>query len=69
MKHATFAELGVSEVVVNELAKRGIEQPFAVQGMVIPDVLAGHDVLGAVTDGIGQDARVRRAASRAPGRL
>jgi ATP-dependent RNA helicase RhlE len=54
MKHATFAELGVSEVVVNELAKRGIEQPFAVQGMVIPDVLAGHDVLAQSPTGSGK---------------
>ena len=54
MKHATFAELGVSEVVVDELAKRGIEQPFAVQGMVIPDVLAGHDVLAQSPTGSGK---------------
>ena len=43
MKHASFADLGVSEVVVKELSDRGISKPFAVQGMVIPDVLAGHD--------------------------
>jgi superfamily II DNA/RNA helicase len=54
MKHATFADLGVSEVVVDELAKRGIEQPFAVQGMVIPDVLAGHDVLAQSPTGSGK---------------
>ena len=54
MKHATFAELGVSEVVVDELAKRGIEKPFAVQGMVIPDVLAGHDVLAQSPTGSGK---------------
>ena len=30
MKHASFADLGVSEVVVNELAERGITAPFAV---------------------------------------
>jgi ATP-dependent RNA helicase RhlE len=54
MKHATFADLGVSEVVVDELAKRGIETPFAVQGMVIPDVLAGHDVLAQSPTGSGK---------------
>ena len=54
MKHATFADLGVSEVVVNELAQRGIETPFAVQGMVIPDVLAGHDVLAQSPTGSGK---------------
>jgi ATP-dependent RNA helicase RhlE len=54
MKHATFADLGVSEVVVGELAKRGIAKPFAVQNMVIPDVLAGHDVLAQSPTGSGK---------------
>jgi ATP-dependent RNA helicase RhlE len=54
MKHETFADLGVSEVVVNELAQRGIEAPFAVQKMVIPDVMAGHDVLAQSPTGSGK---------------
>ena len=54
MKHATFADLGVSEVVVGELAERGITAPFAVQEMVIPDVLAGHDVLAQSPTGSGK---------------
>jgi superfamily II DNA/RNA helicase len=54
MKHQTFADLGVSEVVAAELAKRKIEQPFAVQRMVIPDVLAGHDVLAKSPTGSGK---------------
>jgi superfamily II DNA/RNA helicase len=54
MKHASFADLGVSEVVVKELADRGISKPFAVQGMVIPDVMAGHDVLAQSPTGSGK---------------
>jgi ATP-dependent RNA helicase RhlE len=54
MTHATFADLGISKVVVDELAERGIEQPFAVQKMVIPDVLAGHDVLAQSPTGSGK---------------
>jgi len=55
MKHEeTFAGLGVSEVVSSELAKREITQPFAVQRMVIPDVLAGHDVLAKSPTGSGK---------------
>jgi ATP-dependent RNA helicase RhlE len=54
MEHETFAGLGVSEVVAGELAKRGITAPFAVQGMVIPDVLAGHDVLAQSPTGSGK---------------
>jgi ATP-dependent RNA helicase RhlE len=54
MKHETFAGLGVSEAVVNELARRGIDAPFAVQKLVIPDVLAGHDVLAQSPTGSGK---------------
>ncbi len=54
MKHETFADLGVSEVVASELAQRGISTPFAVQSMVIPDVLAGHDVLAQSPTGSGK---------------
>ncbi len=49
-----FAELGVSEAVAGALAKRGIETPFAVQSMVIPDVLEGHDVLVKSPTGSGK---------------
>jgi ATP-dependent RNA helicase RhlE len=54
MKDATFAGLGVAEVVAGELAQRGIAKPFAVQSMVIPDVLAGHDVLAQSPTGSGK---------------
>jgi ATP-dependent RNA helicase RhlE len=54
MKSESFADLGVSEVVSRELAKLGIAKPFAVQGMVIPDVLAGHDVLAQSPTGSGK---------------
>jgi superfamily II DNA/RNA helicase len=54
MKHQTFADLGVSEIVTTELGKRGVDTPFAVQAMVIPDVLAGHDVLAQSPTGSGK---------------
>ena len=54
MKSESFADLGVSEVVSRELAQRGISSPFAVQSMVIPDVLAGHDVLAQSPTGSGK---------------
>ena len=50
----TFAGLGVSEAVSGALAKRGIETPFAVQTLVIPDVLDGHDVLVKSPTGSGK---------------
>ena len=51
---STFADLGVSEAVAGALAKRGIESPFAVQSMVVPDVLDGHDVLVKSPTGSGK---------------
>ena len=54
MSHQSFADLGVSEVVVKELAKRGVSAPFPVQSMVIPDVLEGHDVLAQSPTGSGK---------------
>ncbi len=54
MKSDSFADLGVSEVVSRELAQRGIDSPFAVQKMVIPDVLAGRDVLAQSPTGSGK---------------
>ncbi len=54
MSHASFADLGVSEIVVAELARRDIDAPFPVQKMVIPDMLAGHDVLAQSPTGSGK---------------
>jgi len=52
--HSTFADLGVSEPVAGALAERGIETPFTVQSMVVPDVLDGHDVLVKSPSGSGK---------------
>ncbi|HEX6458005.1 MAG TPA: DEAD/DEAH box helicase [Thermoleophilaceae bacterium] len=54
MSQQSFADLGVSEPVVAALAKRGIEAPFAVQRLVIEDILAGHDVLVQSPTGSGK---------------
>jgi ATP-dependent RNA helicase RhlE len=54
MSKQSFAELGVSKAVSRALAARGIDQPFPVQGTVIPDVLEGHDVLVKSPTGSGK---------------
>ena len=50
----TFADLGVSRPVAAALSKRGITAPFAVQKLVIEDVLDGHDVLVQSPTGSGK---------------
>jgi superfamily II DNA/RNA helicase len=72
----TFAELGLPTALVDALGRAGIERPFPIQSATIPDVLAGHDVLGRAATGSGKTlafglpliARLadRRAASRRP---
>ncbi len=50
----TFADLGVSRPVAAALSKRGITAPFAVQKLVIEDVLDGYDVLVQSPTGSGK---------------
>ena len=50
----SFSDLGVSEVVVKALLADGIESPFAIQRLVIGDVLAGHDTLVKSPTGSGK---------------
>jgi ATP-dependent RNA helicase RhlE len=54
MSQQSFADLGVSPVVVRALAARGVTAPFAVQASVVPDVLAGRDVLAKSPTGSGK---------------
>src|SRR5436305_2762217 len=54
MSSKSFADLGVSAVVVDALRARDITDPFAIQNLVIPDVLAGHDVLAKSPTGSGK---------------
>jgi ATP-dependent RNA helicase RhlE len=50
----SFRELGVSRSVVDALAVRKIESPFRIQELVLPDALAGLDVLARSPTGSGK---------------
>jgi len=54
LSSSSFAGLGVSSAVAGTLAKRGINAPFAVQQLVLPDALDGHDVLVQSPTGSGK---------------
>jgi ATP-dependent RNA helicase RhlE len=54
LSQKSFAELGLSQPVVGALADRGITSPFAIQALVIEDVLDGVDVLAKSPTGSGK---------------
>ncbi|MDZ7674014.1 MAG: DEAD/DEAH box helicase [Acidimicrobiales bacterium] len=50
----TFADLGLDQDIVDALASQGIEKPFPIQELTIPDALAGRDVCGKAKTGSGK---------------
>ena len=54
MSKESFSDLGVSEPIVATLARRSIQTPFSIQSLVIPDALAGNDVLAKSPTGSGK---------------
>jgi ATP-dependent RNA helicase RhlE len=54
MQHQSFGELGVSSDIVSVLASRSIHEPFPIQALVLPDALAGLDVLAKSPTGSGK---------------
>jgi superfamily II DNA/RNA helicase len=54
MSSSTFADLGVSKRITDALAERGITEPFAIQRLVIEDVIEGRDVLAKSPTGSGK---------------
>ena len=54
MVQKSFRELGVSAPVVDALAARSIHEPFRIQELVLPDALAGLDVLAKSPTGSGK---------------
>src|ERR687887_1201299 len=54
MSRKSFQALGASRPVVETLARDGITDPFPVQSLVLPDALAGRDVLVKSPTGSGK---------------
>jgi ATP-dependent RNA helicase RhlE len=50
----SFRQLGVAEKIVEALARRGVETPFAIQELVIADGLNGQDLLAKSPTGSGK---------------
>ena len=54
MRTTSFRDLGVSDVVIDTLAARGIDDPFPIQVMVIEDATEGRDTLAKSQTGSGK---------------
>jgi ATP-dependent RNA helicase RhlE len=54
MSTQSFSDLGVAEPIVTALARRSIVMPFSVQTLVLPDALAGNDILAKSPTGSGK---------------
>src|SRR4051812_41177132 len=54
LSQQSFADLGVCNAVAAALEARDIREPFAIQRLVIEDVLAGRDVLAQSPTGSGK---------------
>jgi len=54
MQDQSFRALGVSVEVASALEHRGIVEPFPIQALVLPDALAGLDVLAKAPTGSGK---------------
>ena len=54
MSTTSFTDLGVAEPLAAALARRSITNPFAIQALVLPDALAGRDVLAKSPTGSGK---------------
>src|SRR5215208_4773275 len=52
----TFADLRLSEAVLSALRDVGYESPSPIQEQAIPELLAGHDVIGQAQTGTGKTA-------------
>src|SRR6202020_3453856 len=54
MSTESFADLGVSRVVISSLVEAGITEPFAIQRAVIGDAISGRDVIAKSPTGSGK---------------
>src|SRR5438105_6386822 len=54
MSHSTFGALGLRPGVCKALSARGVDSPFPVQELVIPEALAGRDLLVRSPTGSGK---------------
>ncbi|MGH7838820.1 MAG: DEAD/DEAH box helicase, partial [Candidatus Binataceae bacterium] len=56
MNAASFDELGLRPEILRAVAESGYTTPTPIQVEAIPEVLAGHDIMGGAQTGTGKTA-------------
>ena len=51
-----FTSLGLSDPILDAVAKQGYDTPTPIQAQAIPAVISGKDVMGAAQTGTGKTA-------------
>ncbi|OOL19853.1 DNA helicase [Bombella intestini] len=51
-----FSDLGLSEPILKAVTEMGYTHPTPIQAQAVPEILAGHDVLGVAQTGTGKTA-------------
>lgn len=54
--NSSFAELGIHPSILVAIAAVGYEEPSPIQAKAIPEILAGHDIIGQAQTGTGKTA-------------
>ena len=64
-QNLTFADLGLSEEILQALEKKGYGYPTRIQAEAIPEFLQWKDVIAKAPTGTGQDLCLRHPDDRA----
>src|SRR6185312_12154161 len=56
MQVTSFEQLGLRPEILRAVAESGYTTPTPIQAQAIPEVLAGHDIMGGAQTGTGKTA-------------
>ena len=56
MQATSFAELGLRPEILRAVTEAGYTTPTPIQVQAIPEILAGHDIMGGAQTGTGKTA-------------
>ena len=61
MEIIKFDTLGLDPKILRAITEMGFEEPSPIQAKAIPEVMAGHDVIGQAQTGTGRTGNCRQS--------